>query len=77
MSSYRFTRQVNISKNLKKKQLINQNTLEMFKTCLHSNDGVNKKQHGNEKTNVRKSFEALDKSPEQNPNRVALTQKFD
>lgn len=49
----------------------------MFKTCLHSNDGVNKKQHGNEKTNVRKSFEALDKSPEQNPNRVTLTQKFD
>lgn len=49
----------------------------IVKTCLHSNDGVNEEQHGNEKTNVRKSFETLDKSPEQNPNRVALTQEFD
>lgn len=49
----------------------------MKPSYLHSYDRIYKKQHGYEKTDVRKSFEALHEGPEQYPNRVALPEQLD
>ena len=46
-------------------------------TNLHSNDGIDEKQHCNEENDIGESFETLHKSPEKNSDCVALSQKFD
>ena len=44
---------------------------------LHANYGVYEKKHGYEQADVGQSFKGLNKRPEQNSNRVALTKQFD
>ena len=44
---------------------------------LHTNDGIDEEQHGNQQNDIRQGFEGLYKSPQQYSNGVTLSQKFD
>ena len=44
---------------------------------LHSDDGVDEKQHGDQQNDVRQSLKGLDEGPQKNANGVALPQQFD
>lgn len=46
------------------------------KLYLHSDDGVNEKQHCNEQADIRQSFERLNEGPEQNSDCVSLAQQL-
>ena len=41
---------------------------------LHSDDGVDEKQHGDQQNDVRQSLKGLDEGPQKNANGVALPQ---
>ena len=43
---------------------------------LHSDDGINEEQHGDEQNDIRQSFEWLNKSPKQNTNGVTLAKQL-
>lgn len=45
-------------------------------TYLHSDDGVNEKEHGNQEAHIGQRLEGLDKGPEENPDCVALAEEF-
>ena len=44
---------------------------------LHANDGIDKEEHSDEQANVWESFKGLDEGPQENPDRVALSQQLD
>ena len=44
---------------------------------LHSDDGVDEKEHSDQQNDVRQSLEGLDEGPQKNANGVALPQKLD
>lgn len=46
-------------------------------TYLHPDNGVNKEQHCDQQANVRQRFEWLYECPQQDTDRVALSQQFD
>lgn len=44
---------------------------------LHSDDGVDEEEHGDQQDDVGQGLEGLDERPEQDPDRVALAQQLD
>ena len=43
---------------------------------LHSNDGVDEKEHGDQQNNIGQCLEGLDERPQKNSDGIALPQEF-